>query len=181
MKKFQLLTIAVIATTLNWTTATAQSTSPKFSIASEEYTELSDKSMDLFSSMNFDAWAETLSEDIIYAFPDGDVDTRTTLKGKKAVLDWWKNWQKTSGIKSMTVSEVNNFAIDATDDLKGGAMKGVYTFSYFSNKLEYAKGSVSIRMNFVTHFNADKKIDRYFTYYDRSKIIEAAGGNALKK
>jgi len=33
----------------------------------------------------------------------------------------------------------------------------------------------------VTHFNADKKIDRYVTYYDRSVIIKATGKNVLEK
>jgi hypothetical protein len=34
-------------------------------------------------------------------------------------------------------------------------------------------------MNFIAHFNKDKKIDRYFTYYDRQPIVEAMGGTNL--
>jgi hypothetical protein len=35
-------------------------------------------------------------------------------------------------------------------------------------------------MNFIVHFNANKKIDRYITYYDRSVIIKASGANYLE-
>ena len=34
---------------------------------------------------------------------------------------------------------------------------------------------------FSIHFNADKKIDRYVTYYDRSVIIKATGKNILEE
>lgn len=153
----------------------------RFTIASDEYVDLTTRSMDLFAKMDFDAWSETLSDTVIYIFPDGDQDTRTRLTGKKAVIEWWKNWQKTSGIQSMTTSEFNHFPLDVTEQPNGGALKGVYDFFYFSNKLQYKKSTVGIRMNFVTHFNAEKKIDRYVTYYDRSKIIAAAGVDALQK
>jgi hypothetical protein len=34
-------------------------------------------------------------------------------------------------------------------------------------------------MNFSVHFNTEKKIDHYATYYDRSVIIKAMGRNIL--
>jgi hypothetical protein len=40
---------------------------------------------------------------------------------------------------------------------------------------------VRLRMNFSAHFNKDKKIDRYYTYYDRTKIVQAMGSNILEK
>jgi hypothetical protein len=185
MIKIRLLTTIVAFTLLaiTFTDAQAQSnaSNSRYTIASELYSELTEKAMDLFAKMDLDAWAATLSDDVVYVFPDGDQDTRTRLTGKTAVLDWWKNWVKTSGIQSMTLSEFNHFPVDVTAQPKGGALKGIHDIFYFSNKLVYKNGSVSMRMNFVTHFNADKKIDRVITYYDRSKIIEVAGGYALKK
>ena len=41
--------------------------------------------------------------------------------------------------------------------------------------------TVALRMNFIAHFNADKKIDRYTTYYDRSVIIKTMGKNMLEE
>ena len=195
MKKIQFFAIGVI--TLAMSTAgckdkepsqeiTASSstkavTNPRFTIAPEEYAELGEKALSLFAKLDYDAWGEMLADDVVYTFPDGDVDTRTKLEGKKAVLDWWKNWQKTSGIQSMTLSEFNHFPLDVTAQPKGGAAKGIYDFVYFSNKLVYNNSTVSLRMNMATHFNADKKIDRYFTYYDRTPIIKATGKNVLEK
>jgi hypothetical protein len=96
-------------------------------------------------------------------------------------MDWWKNWQKTTGIQSMSLSEFNHFPLDVTAQPKGGAAKGTYDFVYFSNKMVFNGKPVSLRMNMATHFNADKKIDRYYTYYDRSLIIKAMGRDILEK
>lgn len=185
MKKNWLLTVAVIvmATVFGYTQVNSQAAagSSKFTIASDEYSVLSEKAINYVASFNFDAWAEMLADDVVFVFPDGDVDTRTTLKGKQAVLDWWRNWHKNSGIKSMSMSEFNHIPFEANGQLKGGAQPGTYNISYFSSNQEYSNGTVKLRMNFVTHFNKERKIDGYHTYYDRSKIIEAAGKNVLKK
>jgi len=61
------------------------------------------------------------------------------------------------------------------------AAKGFYVFSYFSNKMVYSGKPLGLRMNFITHFNADKKIDRYITYYDRAPLIQIMGKNLLEK
>ena len=36
-------------------------------------------------------------------------------------------------------------------------------------------------MNFAVRFNADNRIDRYVTYYDRTLIVKALGRNFLEK
>jgi hypothetical protein len=60
-------------------------------------------------------------------------------------------------------------------------LAGVSVISYFSNKMDINGSILQMRMNFTAHFNKDKKIDRYFTYYDRSKIVKAMGTNILEK
>lgn len=156
-------------------------TNPNFVIAPIEYTDLAQKAFDHMSKFEFDAWGEMLSENVKYSFPDGDIDTRTTLVGRKEVTDWWKNWKTASGIESMTMSEFNNLPINIIVQPKGGAMMGIYVISYFSNKMVFKGKPVSLRMNFVIHFNAEKKIDRYSTYYDRAVLIKAIGKNMLEK
>ena len=156
-------------------------TNPNFSIAPIEYAELAEKALLLFGKLDFDNWASMLADDVLYFFPDGDVNTRTKLEGKAALLSWWKDWKTTSGIESMTMSEFNHTPVNATAQLKGGAPSGVHVISYFSNKLIYAGKPVDLRMNFVAHFNKDKKIDRYTTYYDRSIVIKTTGTNILAK
>ncbi len=156
-------------------------TNPNFTIAPVEYVDLAQKAFDLMSKFEYDAWGEMLADNVVYTFPDGDVDTRTKLEGKAAVVGWWKSWKEKSGIESMTMSEFNYTPINVTAQPKGGASKGIYVISYFSNKMVFKGKPVALRMNFSVHFNADKMIDRYSTYYDRSVIIKATGKNILEE
>lgn len=156
-------------------------TNPNFVIAPIEYTDLTLKALEHMSKFEFDAWGDMLSDNVKYSFPDGDIDTRTTLVGRDEVVKWWKNWKATSGIESMTMTEFNNLPINIIVQPKGGAMMGIYVISYFSNKMVFRGKPVSVRMNFTIHFNAEKKIDRYSTYYDRAVIIKATGVNVLDK
>ena len=186
---FLLLSVAVIAfsvcgascDTATKNTKTATTTNPLFAIAPADYTVIAEKALTQLANFDYDAWGQMLADNVEYSFPDGDNDTRTKLIGKAAVVGWWKGFQKDSGISSMTMSEFNHFPLDITGDPKGSAVKGFYVFSYFSNKMIFGGNSVGLRMNFVTHFNADKKIDRYITYYDRTPIIKAMGKNLLEK
>ena len=156
-------------------------TNPNFEIAPLEYAELAEKATNHIAKFEFDAWGDMLADNVVYTFPDGDVDTRTKLEGKANVVGWWKSWKEKSGVESMSMSEFNHFPLNVTGEPKGGALKGVYDFAYFSNKMYFGGKPVSLRMNFITHFNAEKKIDRYITYYDRSVIIKATGKNMLEE
>ncbi len=159
--------------------APAAITNPRFSIAPEEYSSLSEKAINHVGNFEFDAWGEMLADDVEFSFPDGDVDTRTKLVGKPAVLAWWKALKANTGIESMSMSEFNHFPINVTEQPKGGAATGIYDFCYFSNKTVIKGKPLAIRMNYVTHFNSDKKIDRYVTYYDRTALVQAIGKNLL--
>jgi hypothetical protein len=162
------------------TTTAAAVTNPLFAIAPIEYAELAEKSLKLLGSMDYDAWSATLADTIIYSFPDGDQNTRTTVNGKKAIVDWYKNFKTVSGLQSMTMSEFNSMPINVTGEAKGGASKGIYVISYFSNTFVFKTATVPVRMNFSLHFNADKKIDRCTSYYDRTNIVKALGVNLLE-
>ena len=145
-----------------------------------EYSALAAKALEHLSKFEFDAWGTMLADSVEYYFPDGDVDTRTKLVGKQAVLDWWKNWQNTSGIQSMTMSLPNHIPVEAIKAPNMTGLPGIYVFSFISNEMVYGSKKVSLRMNFSVHFNQDKLIDQYYTYYDRAPIIEAMGKNILK-
>ena len=161
-------------------TATAAAvTSDLFKIAPAEYATLAEQSLNHLAGKDFDAWSALLADDVEFDFPDGDQNTRTKLKGKADVLAWWKNYLGLPTVKSMTLSEFNHMPIEVTGEPKGGAKKGVYVISYFTNTQVINDQSVGIRMNFSTHFNADKKIDRYTGYYDRTPVVKALGRNLL--
>ena len=164
-----------------FSTTKAQAQAANYEIAPQEYVDLSEKALSKVINLDFDAWAGMLADDVEFWFPDGDNNTRTKLVGKKAVIDWWKNWKATSGIKSMSMDEANFIPVNVLKATGGIKLTGNVVYSFFSNKMVFASGSTNLRMNFNTHFNADKKIDRYIAYYDRSLIIKAMGKDILSK
>jgi hypothetical protein len=159
----------------------AQAVNPSYEIASPEYSKLAAEALTYLSSMDIDKWVSMMSDDVEFNFPDGDETTRTKLTGKKAVADWWNNWKKTSGVKSMTFDKHVEIAVNSKDINPSTGLAGVSVICYFSNNMDINGTPVRVRMNFSAHFNKDKKIDRYFTYYDRTKIVQALGTNILEK
>jgi len=156
-------------------------TNPYYDIGATEYSDLAVKSLSAWTDLDFDAWAATMSDDVEFYFPDGDAGSRTSLIGKAAVLDWWSNWKKTSGIQSMSYRDHVDIPVIAKETLPYSGLRGPLVISYFSNELVYSGATVNLRMNVAIHFNADKQVDRFYTYYDRSKIIAATGTNILAK
>lgn len=156
------------------------STTRGWDLAPEEYADLAEQSLMHMEQFEFDEWGEMLADDVEYYFPDGDEGIRTVLIGKRNVVDWWNDWRLTSGIDSMKFSETVFLPVEAEEVPSYSGLPGVYVVSYFSNMMVYNGKPVSIRMNFTMHFNQDQKIDRYFTYYDRTPIIETVQTNILK-
>ena len=151
-----------------------------YEVASERYSELSQEALDKLAAMDFDGWGNMMADDVQYFFPDGDADTRKILKGKEEVLSWWKNWKETSGINKTTFTNPVFIPVRANQELNYSGLKGVIVLSYFSNEMIYDGQPVNVRMNFVTHFNKDSLIDRYYTYYDRTPIINTVDANVLE-
>ena len=158
---------------------TIDNINPNYEIASPEYSNLAVKALGELTNFQFDSWGSMLAEDVEFYFPDGDAGTRTKLSGKSNVLDWWKNWKETSGVQSMTYTDNVDVPIIAKETMAYSGLTGVMVISYFSNEIVYQEGTVKLRMNFAAHFNKDKLIDRYYTYYDRTGIVEMMNKNIL--
>lgn len=161
--------------------APATSVNADYEIAPAEYSELAAKSLTSFAKLDFEAWAATMSEDVVFYFPDGDAGTRTELKGKKAILDWWNSMKQPSYIQQMTYLNHVDIPVISKNNLPYTNLSGVFVISYFSNELIINGKTIKLRMNVTVHFNSDKLIDRVYTYYDRTKIVEAVGKNILEK
>ena len=159
----------------------AKPVNPNVEIASPEYSKLAAEALTYLTSLDIDKWVSLMSDDVEFNFPDGDESTRTKLTGKKAVDDWWNNWKKTSGVKSMTFEKHVEIPVNSMEVNPSTGLSGVSVICYYSNNMDINGTPVRIRMNFTAHFNKDKKIDRYFTYYDRTKIVKAMGANILEK
>ncbi len=159
----------------------AAEANPHYDIGSTEYADISVTSLSAWAQLDFDAWAATMSDDVEFYFPDGDAGTRTSLIGKKAVLDWWNNWKATSGIQSMSYLNHVDIPVIAKVANPYTGLTGPMVISYFSNELVYSEATVKLRMNMVMYFDSAKRIKRFFAYYDRTGILEATGTNVLKE
>lgn len=156
-----------------------ETVSTAYEIASDEYSDLAEKALGLLADLDIDAWGEMLADDVTYYFPDGDSGTRTVLTGKEEVMNWWQNWKENSGIESMTFTEPVFLPVIANRTLNYSGLEGEFVISYFSNEMIFNGNPVRLRMNFVTFFNDENLIYRYYSYYDRTPIIEAMNENIL--
>lgn len=150
-----------------------------YEVASERYSDLSDEALDRMSSLDFDFWGEMLAENVEYYFPDGDANTRTVLKGKKDVVEWWKDWKKNTGIDTMRFTDRVHIPVQANQELNYSGLTGVIVISYFSNEMIYNGQPAKVRTNVAVHFTEDSLIDRFYTYYDRTPILKVVNANVL--
>ncbi len=165
-------------------TSTAQQTnsgSSEFEIAPQEYVDITKKAMAHIENFEFPQWYTMLSDDFEFYLPDGDEGTRTSIIGKKANMEFWNSYQEKSGNTKMIVTNPVYLPVVAKKELNYTKLSGVIVLAYFSNEFHYGNEKANVRMNWGFHFNADKKIDKIYTYYDRTPIIEAAKRNFLSK
>ncbi len=153
----------------------------KYEIASDDYELLTEKALNHVSNFELVDWYEMMADDIEYYFPDGDAETRSKLIGKSEVMEFWNGYQEKSGNNKMTFTDYVHVPVNVKERLNYTGLTGVIVLSYFSSELVYGDKSTNIRMNFVTHFNDENLIDRYYTYYDRTPIIETVNANILKE
>lgn len=135
------------------------------------YAVLAEKSLDFASSFNVESWSAMLSDSVVYYFPDGDLKTCTKIIGKEALVNWAESHIKSSGIRSMSIENATYLPIEVPAN-RPGRIAGTQVIAYVSNKMVYAAGPVSVRMNVIIHFDTNKMIDAYYTYYDNMPIVD---------
>jgi hypothetical protein len=150
-----------------------------YTAAPSSYGVLAEKSLDLLASFDLDTWGTMLSDSVVYYFPDGGSENSKKLIGKTALLAWWKNYIHTSGIKSMSIENASYLPIHVISEMRRGDKSGTQVIAYFSNKMVYESGAVSVKMNFVIHFDKKNMIDGYYTYYDQTPIIKILKDKSL--
>jgi hypothetical protein len=138
--------------------------------APSAYGILAEKSLDLMADFDLETWSTMLSDSVVYCFPDRDEHSGKKLMGKTALLAWWKNYIAVSGIKSMSIENASYVPVCIEKRRSAGVLTGTQVIAYFSNKMRYENGSVTVKMNFIIHFDKNKMIDGYYTYYDMTPI-----------
>ena len=160
--------------------ATAPVETPDVVSAPAEYADIVNQFFEAATKFDFDAMHKDYTVDAVQYWPDGDTETRSSLNGKAEIVAWWKNWQGKSGIEKMTFSNINLVPLQVNKPLKYYNVVGTVVLTYFDSEQVYNGQSVKVRMHWAFAFNADKKITRVFSYYDRTEIIEAVKANLIK-
>lgn len=155
--------------------------SAQFEIAPQEYVTLTEKAIGHIEKFEFPAWYEMMADDMEFYLPDGDEGTRTALIGKKANMEFWNSYQEKSGNDKMVITNPVYIPLVSKSELNYSKLTGAMVVAYLSNEFHYGAEKAKVRMNWGFHYNADKKIDRIYTYYDRTPIIEAAKRNFISK
>lgn len=185
MKHFKIFSIAFLflaLLTMSLNPANAQSSQTlKYEKASESYADLADKAIRHIEKFQWKQFSKTISSDVEMYLPDGDAGTRTAFVGKDAVMGFWNSYVEKSGNSKIVSSNMIHLPVDLKQKANYSGIVGKTVVSYFSLEMHYGSEVTNIRMNWVMHFNDDNKIDRIYTYYDRTPIIAAAKRNLLAK
>lgn len=180
LHKCLLANLIALAFLLNSGCASEQTVSlsedDNYEIATPEYAVLAEKSIDLWASNEFETFALMLTEDVEYEFPDGK-----KISGKTALIDYWKNYKKTSGIQSMKIMDANYLPVNTHLKLKANENPGVKVVAYFTNKITIHTTDLAVKMHFNLHFSKAKMIDLIMTYYDQTPIINASYKTSIPK
>ncbi|WP_273568213.1 nuclear transport factor 2 family protein [Maribacter halichondriae] len=144
---------------------------PVLESASQEYADIVLKMYDHFSNFDYDALGAIMADDITWYWPDGGADTRNSIKGKDKVIEFWKNWEKTTGGK-MTFAKNTLLPIKANKPTNYYKAVGSGVLAYTDMTITLKEQSTTVRQHAVIMFNDDMKISNVFLYYDRTGIME---------
>ena len=144
---------------------------PMLEAASQEYADLAQKTLDLLSEFDLETWKEYLADDVEWYWPDGNSETRNSIKGKEELITWWKNWKETTG---GLMSFTNNTFLPIKVNTASNYYKlvGTGVLAYTDATISLQDKSTSVRMHMVFMFDENKKISHALLYYDRTGIIE---------
>jgi len=144
---------------------------PMLEAASQEYADLAQKTLELLSEFDLETWKEYLADDVEWYWPDGNSETRHTIKGKEELITWWKNWKETTGGQ---MSFTNNTFLPIKVNKASNYYKlvGTGVLAYTDLTISLQDKSTSVRQHIVFMFDENKKISHALLYYDRTGIIE---------
>lgn len=144
-----------------------------FESVKEVYTVLAEKAITAQADFDFDSWADMLSDDVEFTFPNDATTMANKIVGKAAVIAYWKKWQTCTQIKTLQFTGFNHAPFKSNKKLTISGLSGIYVFSLFSSHIIFNNGEIAEgQMNYCFHFNKEKFIDRCYVNYDRAPIIK---------
>ncbi|WP_339685858.1 hypothetical protein [uncultured Nonlabens sp.] len=145
---------------------------PAVEAASQKYANIVEECLNVMQDFNFDGLGVYLADDVQWYWPNGGMETRSIIKGKENVINFWKNWRATSGVESMQFYNSDFMPLRTNRSNDQYNVVGVVVLYYGDITIYGKAGSTIVRQHLVFSFNDDDKIKNIFSYYDRTGIVQ---------
>jgi hypothetical protein len=145
---------------------------PAVEAASQKYANIVEECLNVMQDFNFDGLGVYLADDVQWYWPNGGMETRSIIKGKQNVINFWKNWRVTSGVESMQFYNSDFMPLRTNRSNDQYNVVGVVVLYYGDITIYGKAGSTIVRQHLVFSFNDDDKIQNIFSYYDRTGIVQ---------
>ena len=168
--KISILSLCWLINSCSPTEKTTSITSDTYAIATPNYAVLAEKAFSYQADFNWEGWTNLLADDIQFFLPDS---TRPLI-GKQAVLAYWKTYPQRMKLSSWKFSRFNHIPIFSNQQLQISGLEGVHVFSMFRSEFIFLDGNTSsMTLNYCSHFNKNKLIDRCYSFYQPLVITPA--------
>ncbi|WP_415181630.1 nuclear transport factor 2 family protein [Nonlabens sp.] len=145
---------------------------PAVEVASPTYSIIVEESLNLMQDFDFDGLGKHFADDVEWYWPNGGMESRSIIKGKQHVINFWKDWRATSGVESMQFYNSDFMPLRTNKSTDQYNIVGVVVLYYGDITIYGKTGSTTVRQHIVFSFNDDKKIQKVFSYYDRTGITQ---------
>jgi hypothetical protein len=143
---------------------------PAVEAAPQKYADIVEECVNIMQDFNFDGLGTYFAEDVQWYWPNGGMETRSIINGKQDVINFWKNWRATSGVESMQFYNSDFMPLRTNRSNDQYNVVGVVVLYYGDITIYGKAGSTIVRQHLVFSFNDDDKIQKIFSYYDRTGI-----------
>jgi hypothetical protein len=145
---------------------------PAVEAASQKYANIVEECLNVMQDFNFDGLGAYIADDVQWYWPNGGMETRSIIKGKENVINFWKNWRATSGVESMQFYNSDFMPLRTNRPNDQYNVVGVVVLYYGDITIYGKAGSTIVRQHLVFSFNDNDKIKNIFSYYDRTGIVQ---------
>jgi hypothetical protein len=145
---------------------------PAVEVASPTYSIIVEESLNLMQDFDFDGLGKHFADDVEWYWPNGGMESRSIIKGKQHVINFWKDWRATSGVESMQFYNSDFMPLRTNKSTDQYNIVGIVVLYYGDITIYGKNGSTTVRQHIVFSFNDDKKIQKVFSYYDRTGITQ---------
>jgi hypothetical protein len=145
---------------------------PAVEEASQTYAIIVEESLNILQDFDFDELDTYFANDVEWYWPNGGMESRSIIIGKQNVINYWKDWRATSGVESMQFYNSDFMPLKTNKSNDQYNIVGVVVLYYGDITIYGKAGSTTVRQHLVFSFNNNKKIQKVFSYYDRTGITQ---------